>query len=86
MRACVLICTFYIPVPSSSHSTTDVTTAPSDYATTTFNTTTITTTSSACKANITIDYPVNEMKKALAPHIANGAAELSKVRYNGYAR
>ena len=31
---------------------------------------------------IPIDYPVNEMKKTLARHIACGAAELSKLRCN----
>ena len=30
--------------------------------------------------NITIDYPVNEMKKTLAHQIACGVAELSKLR------
>ena len=67
------------PVPSSSNSTADVTTEPSDGATTT---TTIY--SSVCKLNmIPIDYPVNEMKKTLARHIACGVAELSKLRCNG---
>ena len=33
--------------------------------------------------NITIDYPVNEVKKTLARHIACGVAELSKLRCNG---
>ena len=42
-----------------------------------------TTTSSACKVNITIDYPVNEMKKTLVRHIACGVAELSKQRCYG---
>ena len=65
------------PVPSSSNSATDVTTEPSD------GTTTTTTTTSACKANITVDYPVNEMKKTLARHIACGVAELSKLRCYG---
>ena len=67
------------PVPSSSNSTTDVTTEPSDGATTT------TIYSSVCKLNnmIPIDYPVNEMKKTLARHIACGVAELSKLRCNG---
>ena len=50
-----------------------VTTEPSDCATTT----------SVYKVNITIDYPVNEMKKTLARHIACGVAELSKLRCNG---
>ena len=67
------------PVPSSSNSATDVTTEPSDGTTTT----TTTTTTSACKANITVDYPVNEMKKTLARHIACGVAELSKLRCYG---
>ena len=35
-----------------------------------------------CKVNITTDYPVNEMKKTLARHIACGVAELSKLRCN----
>ena len=61
------------PVPSSSYFTTDVTTDPSDCATTT----------SACKANITIDYLVIEIKKTLARHIACGVAELSKLRCYG---
>ena len=61
------------PVPSSSYSTTDVTTEPSDCATAT----------SACKANITIDYPVNEMKKTVTRDIACGVAEVSKLRCNG---
>ena len=65
------------PVPSSSNSATDVTTEPSD------GTTTTTTTTSACKANITVDYPVNETKKTLARHIACGVAELSKLRCYG---
>jgi len=64
------------PVPSSSYPTTDVTTEPSDGATTTNP-------SSVCKVNIIIDYPVNEMKKTLARHIACGVAELSKLRCNG---
>ena len=64
------------PVPSSSYPTTDVTTEPSDCAT-------ATTTSSACKVNITIDYPANEMKKTCARHIACGVAELSKLRCYG---
>ena len=51
------------PVPSSSYPTTDVTTEPSDCATTT---------SSTCKVNITIDYPVT-----------CGVAELLKLRCNG---
>ena len=38
---------------------------------------------SACKVNITIDYPVNEMKKTLARHIACGVEDLSKLRCNG---
>ena len=65
-------------VPSSSNSATDVTTEPSDDTTTT-----TTTTTSACKANITVDYPVNEMKKTLARHIASGVAELSNLRCYG---
>ena len=63
-------------VPNSSHSTTYVTTEPSDCATTTTN-------YSVYKVNTTIDYPVNEMKKTLACHIACGVAELSKLRCNG---
>ena len=62
------------PVPSSSYPTTYVTTEPSDCATNTF--------SSTCKVNITIDYPVNEMKKTVARHIACGFADLSKLRCN----
>ena len=66
------------PVPSSSNSTTYVTTEPSDGATTT------TIYSYVCKLDmIPIDYPVNEMKKTLARHIACGVAELSKLRCNG---
>ena len=66
------------PVPSSSYSTTDVTTELSDCATTAS-----TTSSSVCKLNMTIDYPVNEMKKTLARHIACGVAEVSKLCCNG---
>ena len=62
------------PVPSSSNSSTDVTTEPSDGTTTT---------TSACKANITIDYPVNAMKKTFARHIACGVDELTKLRCYG---
>ena len=67
------------PVPSSSNnSTTDITMEPSDGASTT------TIYSSLCTLNmIQIDYPVNEMKKMLARHIACGVAELSKLRCNG---
>ena len=32
---------------------------------------------------IAVDYPVNEMKKTLARHIASGVAELSKLRCYG---
>ena len=64
---------FYIPCSKFV----DVTTDTSDCATTT------TSTSSACKVNITIDYPVNEIKKTLARHIACGVAELSKLRCYG---
>ena len=42
-----------------------------------------TTTSSACKVNSTIDYPVNEMKKTLARYIACGVDELTKLRCYG---
>ena len=63
------------PVPSSSNSATYVTTEPSESTT---NTTT-----SACKANITIDYSVNAMKKTLARHIACGVDELTKLRCYG---
>ena len=58
-------------VASSAYSTTDVTpcTDPSDRTTT-----------SACMASITIDYPVNEVKKTLARHIACCVADLSKPR------
>ena len=41
-----------------------------------------TTTTSTCKVNITIDYPVNQMK-TLARHIARGVADLSKLRCYG---
>ena len=44
---------------------------------------TTTTTTSTCKVNITIDYPVNQMKKTLARHIARGVAGLSKLRCYG---
>ena len=64
------------PVPSSSNSATYVTTEPSDGTTTT--------TTSACKANITIDYSVNAMKKTLARHIACGVDELTKLRCYGF--
>ena len=91
MRACVLFQTQLqtgdeastcvrstSPVPSSSNSTTDVTMEPSDGATTT------TIYSSVCKLNmIPIYYPVNEMKKTLARHIACGVTERSKLRCNG---
>ena len=59
---------------SSLNSTTHITTEPSDCATTT---------SSACKVNITIDYPVNEMKRMLARHIACGVDEATKLRCYG---
>ena len=45
--------------------------------------TTTTTTTSTCKVNITIDYPVNQMKKTLARHIGRGVADLSKLRCYG---
>ena len=35
-----------------------------------------------CKVNITVKYPVNEMKKTLARHIAFGVSDLSKLRCN----
>ena len=63
------------PVPNSSNSATYVTTEPSDGTTTT--------TTSACKANITINYSVNAMKKTLARHIACGVDELTKLRCYG---
>ena len=41
------------------------------------------TTTSTCKVNITIDYPVNQMKKTLARHIGRGVPDLSKLRCFG---
>ena len=57
-------------VTSSAYSTTDVTTSTehSDYKITS---------SSACYANIIIDYPVNEMKTTLARHMTCGVCRRS---------
>ena len=44
---------------------------------------TTTNTTSTCKVNITIDYPVNQMKKTLACHTGRGVADLSKLRCYG---
>ena len=64
-------------VASSSYYTTHFTTSTEPY-----DSATTITSSSTCNANITIDYPVNEKKKALARHIASGVGCLSKLRCN----
>ena len=78
-RACVL---FQAKLQTGDEASTCVrSTTPvpssSDCATTT------TTTTSTCKVNITIDYPVNQMKKTLARHNGRGVADLSKLCCHG---